>query len=136
MENWKAVSLEMKCFVIIMANTMDGNTMVSCSRATDGQPGAHEESQPTWHVIFPALQKSLEVLCKFEALLFMKDMEDLLSGRQRSLTHGMEHFWSMKGCWREEMSELFSPSELEKTLITMNFRLGLAKKKFPKILPS
>lgn len=59
----------------------------------------------------------------------MKDMEDLLSGRQRSLSHGMEHFWSMKGCWREEMSELFSPSELEKTLITMNFRLGLAKKK-------
>lgn len=47
---WRAEKLsvlEMKCFVIIMANMMDGNTMVSCSRATDGQPGTHKESQPT-----------------------------------------------------------------------------------------
>lgn len=42
--------LEIKYFVRIMASTMDINTMVSCSRATGGQPVTHEESHSLHHI--------------------------------------------------------------------------------------
>lgn len=38
------LSLEVKYFVIIMANIIDVYTVVSCSRATGEQPVAHEGS--------------------------------------------------------------------------------------------
>lgn len=42
--------LEMKYFVIIMASTVDVNTVLSWFRTTGGQPVAHEESHSLHHI--------------------------------------------------------------------------------------